>query len=108
MFDIGFWELVVIFIVGIIVIGPEKLPSFVRDITTLYRKIRRFVRDTRRDLESELSIHETKNIQESLTDLEDLMRDPPDKRPGYKPLKPENSKTGEGTDQQEKPGDHGC
>ncbi|EGQ9935398.1 twin-arginine translocase subunit TatB, partial [Vibrio vulnificus] len=32
MFDIGFWELVLIFVVGLVVLGPERLPHAIRSV----------------------------------------------------------------------------
>jgi sec-independent protein translocase protein TatB len=54
MFDIGFWELSVIAVVALIVVGPEELPSLIRNVTAGVRKVRRTVNAIRTDLDHEL------------------------------------------------------
>ncbi len=82
MFDIGFWELVLIGIVGLLVIGPDKLPEVSRNLGRWIGKTRRFINQTRRELEQELG--NPTDYHENLTDLDELMRDAPDQDPDYK------------------------
>ena len=79
MFDIGFWELVVIAVVALLVLGPERLPEFAINAGRWLGKLKRFINNTRRELESELQITEQKSFQQSLTDLDDLMKNAPDR-----------------------------
>lgn len=81
MFDIGFWELVVVAIVALLVVGPERLPDLARDAGMWMGKIRRFINHTRRELESELRITDSKEFHQQLSDLDDLLRDAPDQNP---------------------------
>lgn len=53
MFDIGFWEIVVVAVVALLVVGPDEFPTLVRNIGGWLGKIRRFVSETRDDLEQE-------------------------------------------------------
>jgi len=53
MFDIGFWEIVVVAVVALLVVGPDEFPTLVRNIGGWLGKIRRFVSDTRSELEQE-------------------------------------------------------
>lgn len=62
MFDIGFWELVVIGVIGIVVIGPERLPEVVRSALIFIRKIRRAFSDVRADIERELDLDDMRKI----------------------------------------------
>ena len=39
MFQIGFLEILIIFVIGLIVIGPNKLPDLVKKIIKLYKKL---------------------------------------------------------------------
>lgn len=78
MFDIGFWELMVIAIIALLVVGPEHLPRLARDAGRWSGKIKRFINNTRRELEQELSISEQKEFQQSLSELDDLMKNAPD------------------------------
>ncbi len=54
MFDIGFFELLLIAVVGLVVIGPERLPSTIRTIALYWGRIRRSVRDTRQEIEQQI------------------------------------------------------
>ena len=54
MFDIGFWEIAVIAVVALLVVGPNELPSLLRTVGAMVRKIRRFVREAKSDLDSEI------------------------------------------------------
>ena len=53
MFDIGFWEIVVVAVVALLVVGPDEFPTLVRNIGGWLGKIRRFVSETREELEQE-------------------------------------------------------
>lgn len=54
MFDIGFFELLIIAIVGLVVIGPERLPETVRSISLWIGRLKRSLRETRSELEKQL------------------------------------------------------
>lgn len=54
MFDIGFTELVLIAVVGLLVIGPERLPGTVRTGAQWLRRLKRGFNDIKREVEQEL------------------------------------------------------
>ncbi len=54
MFDIGFTELVLLAIVGLIVIGPEQLPDAIRTVGAWISKIRKSYNDIRLEVQQEL------------------------------------------------------
>jgi sec-independent protein translocase protein TatB len=89
MFDISFWELAVVGIVALLVVGPEKLPVLVRDVSRWAKKIRRIVTETRYELEREFDFEEerrkfrgeTKKLQSAIDELDDLMEIAPDRDP---------------------------
>jgi len=54
MFDAGFWELALIFVLALLVVGPERLPGLARKAGFLVGKARRFVTNVRSDIEQEL------------------------------------------------------
>jgi len=78
MFDIGFWELVVIAIIALLAIGPERLPGFAHDVGIWLGKLKRFINHTRRELETEFRLHESRTFQENLDDLDGLLKNAPD------------------------------
>ena len=58
MFDIGFSELVVIGVVALIVIGPERLPKVARTAGLLYGRLQRYVSTVKSDISREIQLDE--------------------------------------------------
>ena len=58
MFDIGFTEIIIIALVGLIVIGPKRLPEAMRTGAMWIGRIKRTMSNVRRDLENEIGIDE--------------------------------------------------
>lgn len=56
MFDIGFWELMLVAVIAIVVVGPAKLPEVVRTVVIFVRKIRNIFNDVKSDIEKELEL----------------------------------------------------
>ncbi len=90
MFDIGFWELVVIAVIGLLVVGPERLPGFAREIGRWVRKLRRLTGDARREIQRELQWDEddtakgeVDGLKRKLSDMDRLMQKAPDRQPGF-------------------------
>jgi sec-independent protein translocase protein TatB len=55
MFDIGFWELTIIGIVALLVIGPERLPRVARTAGLWLGRARRFVSSVKADIDREIA-----------------------------------------------------
>jgi sec-independent protein translocase protein TatB len=116
MFEIGFWELVVIGVVALIVVGPEQLPGLARKAGLWLGKARRMVAEVKADVDRELHLEELKQslrqqtglkevqdladrVKTARREFEDDLKDlgpPPDWRPGmptspppYSPSSPE-------------------
>ncbi len=62
MLDIGFWELVVIAVLALIVIGPERLPEVARKVGYWTGRARRFVASVRSEIERELRTEELERM----------------------------------------------
>jgi sec-independent protein translocase protein TatB len=62
MFDIGFWELVVIAVVALLVVGPERLPGLARTAGTWIGKVRRFVNSVQADIDREVRTEELQKL----------------------------------------------
>lgn len=67
MFGMGWPEMTVIGIVGILVFGPEKLPEFARQAARMIRTVRRMAQDAKDDLGRELG-HDLSGLE--LRDLD--------------------------------------
>ena len=61
MFDVGFSELVLIFLVGLVVFGPTRLPGLVKDVTHVVRRIRQGVNSAKSEIEREFQIIEMRD-----------------------------------------------
>lgn len=63
MFDIGFSEMVVIAIVALVVLGPERLPKVARTAGHLLGRLQRYVSDVKADINREIQLDELKKLQ---------------------------------------------
>ena len=71
MFDIGFWELSIIGIVALLVIGPERLPAVARTVGKYVGRANRFIANVKDDISKELKDEDLKKIladQQKLAD----------------------------------------
>jgi sec-independent protein translocase protein TatB len=66
MFDIGFSELMVIAVVALIVIGPERLPKTARTVGHLFGRLQRYVRDVKADISREMELDELRKLQQQM------------------------------------------
>ena len=66
MFDIGFSELLVIGIVALIVIGPERLPRVARTLGILAGRMQRYVADVKADINREIELDELRKMRDSV------------------------------------------
>ncbi len=62
MLDIGFWELVVIAVLALLVIGPERLPEVARKVGYWTGRARRFITSVRSEIERELRTEELERM----------------------------------------------
>jgi sec-independent protein translocase protein TatB len=79
MFDFSFAEMLVVGVVALIVIGPERLPSVARKAGTYVARLRRFVSNVRTDVERELRTDELQRMlkqqQDELQSLKDVVNE---------------------------------
>ena len=87
MFDISFTELLVIGVIALVVIGPERLPKVARTIGHLVGRAQRYVSDVKTDIQREVDLDELRklkdqmqdaaqNVQSSLQNTETALRQP--------------------------------
>ena len=74
MFDIGFSELLVIGLVALIVIGPEKLPRMARTVGHLAGRLQRYVSDVKSDINREIELEDLKKMRDSMEQAATEMR----------------------------------
>jgi len=77
MFDVGFSEIMVIAVVALIVIGPERLPKAARTLGHLFGRLQRYVNDVKSDINREIELDELRKLQQQVktaaTDFETSM-----------------------------------
>jgi sec-independent protein translocase protein TatB len=66
MFDFGFSELIVIAVVMLIVVGPERLPKVARTAGHLLGRLQRYVTDVKSDIQREMQLEDLKKLQQQV------------------------------------------
>ncbi len=79
MFDFSFWELAIVLIVALSVVGPDKLPVLAAKIGRLVGKGKRMMMSVRSDIENELKAAELKEMlekqQSEISQLRNILND---------------------------------
>ncbi len=79
MFDFGFWELAIVMVVALLVVGPERLPALAGQIGRWVGKAKRMIESVRSDIESEIKAAELKEIlekqQNEIGELKEMLKD---------------------------------
>jgi len=79
MFDFAFSELVVIMLVALVVIGPEKLPKLARTAGHLWGRMQRYMHSVKSEIENDLAIEEARqlsgSIRKEITSIEQSTHD---------------------------------
>jgi sec-independent protein translocase protein TatB len=66
VFDVAFSELVVIALVALIVIGPERLPQVARTAGHMWSRLQRYVTTVKNDISNEMDLEEARKMKQSL------------------------------------------
>ena len=76
MFGIGFSEFLVILIIAVIALGPEKLPSAIKTVAKYYKMIPSAINEAKSSFESEIKLDELrKDAQNFKSDFTDIAQD---------------------------------
>ena len=75
MFDIGFWELLVIAVVLLLVMGPERLPEVARQAAFLVRKARQGMYRLRSEMRSEMDSTPFADLQKARQEMTGFKND---------------------------------
>jgi sec-independent protein translocase protein TatB len=97
VFGVGLPEFVVIFVVAIVVFGPDRLPDFARQAGRFLRQVRRFTQTARDDLRAELGpefadlelsdLDPRRAVRKHILEAMDDDDEPAPRRPGQRPLR---------------------
>jgi sec-independent protein translocase protein TatB len=66
MFDIAFSEIVVIAVVALIVIGPERLPKVARTLGHMFGRLQRYVNEVKADINREMELDELRKLKSEM------------------------------------------
>lgn len=66
MFDIGFSELLVIGVVALIVLGPERLPKVARTMGALLGRLNRYVAQVKQDIDRDMRLEDLRKMQQDM------------------------------------------
>ncbi|MFA5081482.1 MAG: Sec-independent protein translocase protein TatB [Hydrogenophilaceae bacterium] len=66
MFDIAFSELLIIGVVALLVIGPERLPKVARTVGAWLGRLNRYVSDVKSDIDREMRLEELRKLQDEM------------------------------------------
>ncbi len=66
MFDVNFSEMMVVAVVALIVVGPERLPKVARTIGHLWGRAQRYVNSVKSDISRDMSIEEFRQVQQEI------------------------------------------
>jgi len=72
MFDIGFWELLLIAVVALVVVGPERLPKLIRTVGLWVGRANASVQTIRSEIAQELRAEELKQALNKTIDVSDI------------------------------------
>ena len=78
MFDFGFWEIILILMVALVVVGPERLPGLARTAGLWIGKAKRMVSEVKAEIDQELAADELKkalNKQEAMSDVYEIIEE---------------------------------
>lgn len=79
MFDIAFSELIVVALVALIVVGPERLPKLARTAGHLWGRVQRYVTTVKNDISNEMDLDAARklqnNIQQHVAEVERSMQE---------------------------------
>ncbi len=95
MFDVGFTEILLLSLVGLLVLGPERLPKVARTLGGMARKARSSWLSLKRQIEAEMRAEELKeplkNFQQEVKGTVDDLKSGVDSVRDFDPLKPDSA-----------------
>jgi sec-independent protein translocase protein TatB len=68
MFDFGFSEMLIVAVVALVVLGPERLPRVARQAGEWLGKLQRYVRDVKSDISRQMELEELRKLQSEVKD----------------------------------------
>ena len=75
MFDVGFSELLLLAVLGLLILGPERLPAVAKTLGTWVRRGRRMAREFQYELEKEVDLQSIRDLKKDIDDAAQPFKD---------------------------------
>jgi len=75
MFDISFSELLIIAVIALVILGPERMPKVARTLGHLLGRAQRYMHDVKRDIQREMDLDEFKDIKKEMEKASSSVKD---------------------------------
>ena len=102
MFDVGFAEILLLSLVGLLVLGPERLPRVARTLGGMARKARGSWLNLKRSIEAEMRAEDLKeplkHFEKEIKSTVDKVKSGVDSVRDFDPIKPESTEKPDGAD----------
>ena len=102
MFDVGFAEILLLSLVGLLVLGPERLPRVARTLGGMARKARSSWLNLKRSIEAEMRAEDLKeplkHFEEEIKSTVDEVKSGVNSIKDFNPLEPQSAKKPDGAD----------
>ena len=102
MFDVGFAEILLLSLVGLLVLGPERLPRVARTLGGMARKARGSWLNLKRSIEAEMRAEDLKeplkHFEKEIKSTVDKVKSGVDSARDFNPLKPESAEKPDSAD----------
>ena len=74
MFDIGFLEILIIIVIAVLALGPDKLPAFTMDAIKMFKAIKKTITNAKDSIETEINIEDMKASMQTYQDSIDFTK----------------------------------
>lgn len=69
MFDVGLWEVALLAVIALVVVGPERLPKLATSVGRWTGKIRRMAQTIQRDIDRQIALEDQQKLRDSVNDM---------------------------------------
>lgn len=73
MFDVGIWEIALLLVIAMVVVGPDRLPKLATTLGRWTGKIRNMAQTIQRDIDRQIAIEDQQKIKESVSSIRDQL-----------------------------------
>lgn len=75
MFDVGIWEVALLLVIAMVVVGPDRLPKLATTLGRWTGKIRRMAQTIQRDIDRQIALEDQEQLKTSIDSMRKNMSD---------------------------------